>query len=124
MRSAGIHFVLVHVDEAHSRRWPIGNDPPEPHASLDARIARARAFVEAERPDPAAFTVVVDAWSNDFAEAFHAWPDAYYVLDPARVVLAKSSYDGTRGDAVVDVDCVDLIERMIEGGVGGESPVD
>ena len=110
MLARGIVFVLVYIDEAHSKRWPVGIDHPDPHAGIGDRIDRARRFLPEFR---APFSMVVDSWSNDFAETFRAWPDRYFHLDPDHRVLHMSTY-GRNADALVDVDCLDLIADLCD----------
>ena len=115
MKKANIKFILIQIDEAHSTGWPIGLvDTPEPQKSFQERIERANKFVLIDKPaDP--FTVLIDGWSNEFAETFHAWPDKYYMVDPQYQVLAKAEY-GTEGsnDALIKVDCSNIICSLIQ----------
>lgn len=112
MQLVGIRFILVYVDEAHSTEWPLGLDPVEPQRTMGDRIARARTF--ASQHDIGHFEVVADSWSNTFAETFHAWPDKYFHFNTNLTLLACSQY-GSVADAVVDVDCVDVIQALLKG---------
>jgi len=110
MRSRGIVFLLVQIEEAHSTAWPIGlAHTPTPQASLAARCARAQAFVDQERPPHDVFPVCVDAWDNSFAQRFRCWPDKFYCIDRGRRVLAHSEY----GDAMLKKDCTAWVEELL-----------
>ena len=66
----------------------------------------------------------VDGWDDAFEQSFRAWPDKCLLLDAHMRLLAMSSY-GARADALVDYDCVDLLEDLVQGrhlrvGVGVE----
>ena len=114
MRAKNIFFVLVYIDEAHSTKWPIGLDyHPPPQATFDERLLNAKIFVNSHEIDDRTFKIVVDNWNNSFAEIFRSWPDKYYVLDENYRVLAKSEY-GKRADALIDIDCLDLIRKIVE----------
>lgn len=113
MYKRNIFMILVQIDEAHTDKWPVGLDHPPTQKDMEDRLKRARDFVAANHIDDKAFKVVVDCWSNDFAEFFHSWPDKYYCLDANYKVVAKSEYGRDR-DALVNLDCVDLIQKMLE----------
>lgn len=104
--------MLIQIDEAHSSAWPIGLDnTPEPQQSFEERCERANKFVRDYQPqDP--FIVKVDGWSNEFSNTFKAWPDKYYMIDPAFKILAKAEY-GAKADALIDVDCIVHIQNII-----------
>jgi Iodothyronine deiodinase len=109
-----IKFVMIYIDEAHSSKWPIGLDShPQPHASIEDRVDRAQAFVANHALDSRVFQCFVDTWSNAFAERFRGWPDVYYHVDKRYTVLTKSEY-GEKADALIDVDCVDLIRVLLD----------
>lgn len=114
MAEKDIFFILVQIEEAHTALWPQGGiQLGVPHTSAEDRRARAAAFAAAEVPAAAAdrFLVLVDPWANPFAERFHAWPDKYVLLDRDHCVKAKSTY-GAHADALLDLDCVDLIHAL------------
>ena len=106
-------MILVQTDEAHTDKWPIGLDHTVTQKDMADRVARARNFFSENVIDPKAFRVVVDCWSNDFAELFSAWPDKYYCIDADHRVIARSEY-GRDQDAVVNLDCVDLIKQLLQ----------
>jgi hypothetical protein len=108
-----IFFILVQIEEAHTAEWPQGLiELGVPHADIEDRLGRANTFAARELAGcEASFTVAVDPWNNAFANRYRAWPDKYYVLDAARKVIAKSTYGATK-DALLDVDCVDLIRAL------------
>ena len=106
-------MILIQIDEAHTDKWPVGLDHPATQRDMEDRMARARDFVTINPIDDRSFKVVVDCWSNDFAETFHGWPDKYYCINADYKVVAKSEY-GRHQDAMVNVDCVDLIKKLLE----------
>ena len=112
MKQKHIFFVLVYIDEAHSIKWPIGINHPLPQSNFQDRLDNAKNFASSHHIDENAFTVVVDDWDNLFAETFQAWPDKYYMIDANYKVLAKSEY-GSKADALINVDCVELIRQMV-----------
>lgn len=109
MKAHGIFLMLIQIDEAHSSAWPVGlKDQPEPQKNMEERLERANTFVSVESPP---FPVYVDNWSNDYAESYHSWPDKYYCFDSEMTIIAMSEY-GKKYDAVINVDCVDLIKDL------------
>ena len=112
MAAKGIFFILVQIEEAHTAAWPTGTIAlGVPQTGAADRIARAAAFAAAELPS-AHFAVLVDPWTNPFANRFRAWPDKYYLIDAVtRVVKEKSTY-GVLKDAVIDKDCVDVLYSL------------
>jgi hypothetical protein len=113
MHNKNIKFLLVQINEAHSSAWPVGlPDQPEPHKCFEDRISRAKEFIEKDKPkDP--FIVRVDGWSNLFDDTFRTWPDKYYLIDLNYKVIAKSEY-GMRGNALIDIDCFDLLNDLLK----------
>ena len=113
MREKDIFFILVQIEEAHTAEWPQGGiQLGTPQTSIEDRICRAKEFATHELAGAEdCFTVIVDLWNNAFANRYRAWPDKYYLLDAERKVLAKSTY-GAKKDALLDVDCVDLIRAL------------
>jgi len=113
MNKNKILFILIQIDEAHSKEWSIGRDyEPESQKDIHDRINRANEFVKNESvPIP----VYVDTWTNDFAETYHAWPDRYYCTDSNNTIIAMSEY-GSEGndDAKIKKDCLILINELIE----------
>ena len=111
MAEKDIFFILIQIEEAHTALWPQGRIRLGiPHASAEDRRDRAAAFAAAELPSDR-FMVLVDPWANPFAERYHAWPDKYVLLDRSHCVKAKSTY-GAHADALLDMDCVDLIHAL------------
>ena len=111
MAEKDIFFILIQIEEAHTALWPQGGiQLGIPHASAEDRQARAAAFAATEVPTDR-FLVLVDPWTNQFAERYHAWPDKYVLLNRDHCVKAKSTY-GAHADAILDVDCVDLIHAL------------
>ncbi len=112
MSEAGIKFLLIQIDEAHSTAWPIGlPNPIDPQKTFYDRIERANDFAMSNKiTDP--FKVMIDGWDNTFANRFRAWPDKYYLIDLSYKIIAKSEY-GKRADALIDVDCITLISNLI-----------
>jgi hypothetical protein len=112
-----LNVILIQIDEAHSTEWPvaieqnIGQETPEPHKCFEDRLKRANEFVTKYNPP---FNVIVDGFSNDFAEKFRAWPDKYHCVDSSLKVFAKSEYH-LEGDseAKIIVDCTVLLEQLI-----------
>jgi hypothetical protein len=113
MKEKGIKFMLVQIDEAHSSKWPLGlPDQVEPQKSFDERIERAQTFSK-DHDIKEPFKIMIDGWDNEFANRFRAWPDKYYLVDPTYKLLAKSEY-GRYEDALIDVDCIVHILRLIK----------
>jgi hypothetical protein len=115
MEQKKILFMLIQIDEAHSSAWPVGlENQPDPHKSLEDRIERANKFVV---NDNVSLPVYVDKWTNDFAEMYRAWPDKYHCIDAEFNIIAKSEYgngeNNGENDALIKVDCLDLIEKML-----------
>ena len=106
----GVGVILVQIHEAHSSAWPTGLDQqPEPQTCLLDRLQRANEFMAEDQPP---FPVLVDTWADTFEQTFQAWPDKYYLITRDMQVLAKSTY-GTRADALIDVDCISLVRRIL-----------
>lgn len=102
--------ILVQIHEAHSSAWPTGLDlQPEPQVCLLDRLQRANEFLTEDQPP---FPVLVDTWEDTFEQTFQAWPDKYYLINRDMHVLTKSTY-GTRADALIDVDCISLVRRIL-----------
>lgn len=113
MFEKNIFMILVQIDEAHTDKWPIGLEHPFGQKDMSDRLQRARSFVAENQIDDKAFKVVVDNWSNNFAETFRSWPDRYYCFDKDLIIEHMSEY-GKYADAKVDVDCVDLIKELMK----------
>lgn len=110
MKEKKINFILIQIDEAHSSDWPVGiKNLVGPQKTLEDRFERAREFVKNENPP---FEVLVDTWENNFAEKYKSWPDKYYCIDKNFTIICKSEY-GTKGDAIINKDCCDLIEELM-----------
>jgi len=104
-----IKVILIYIDEAHSNKWKIGlNNHPDPQKDFEDRIKRAKKFILDFDPT---YELYVDLWNNNYANAFHAWPDKYYLIDKDKKVLQKSEY-GTKGDkdGKVIVDCTKVLQ--------------
>ena len=114
MTKNNIKFILVQIDEAHSSFWPVGlPNHPKPQKSFHDRIQRAKDFTEVNNIGNA-FSIMIDGWTNTFAETFRAWPDKYYLINNKFEVLAKSEY-GSEGvfDALIKTDCTELICNLV-----------
>lgn len=109
-----VRVVLVQIQEAHTTRWPLGmTDHPEPQATIEERMERARAF---RSRVPSCFRLLVDPWEDPFERRFRAWPDRYVMLAPAdetgnRVVEALSTYSM---DAVVETDYARILTELLD----------
>ena len=109
-----VRVVLVQIQEAHTTRWPLGmTDHPEPHATIEERMERARAF---RSRLPSCFRLLVDPWGDPFEQRFRAWPDRYVMLAPAdesgnRIVEAQSTYSM---DAVVETDYARILTELLD----------
>ena len=104
--------ILIQIDEAHSSAWPIAlEDQPEPHASIENRMQRAKLFVSKYGNT---YPVYVDLWNNVFAETFRAWPDKYHCVDNNLQVIGKATY-GTEGkmEAIVEKDYTVLLKELM-----------
>lgn len=111
MAEHGIYLILVQIDEAHSSAWPVGlENQPEPQKDIYDRLERANKFSVEELPP---FPVFVDQWTNDYAETYHSWPDKYYCVDKNFSIVQMSEY-GEKSDALINVDCVDLIQDLMK----------
>lgn len=140
MRDKSVRFILIQIDEAHSTAWPIGGIDqgvsgggegktriiePSPQSSLEERVERAQRFVQqmvtsdlseegvvTRALKDGIITVLVDTWDNDFGNTCQAWPDVYYCVDATTMnIIAKSTY-GERRDALIDVDCLDVLQSL------------
>lgn len=112
MKEKQIKFLLVQIDEAHSSAWPIGlPETPEPQKSFNERIERCNTFVSKHHINEP-FSVLIDGFDNKFGNMFRAWPDKYYLVDNNYQVIAKSEY-GSKSDALINVDCVDIIMDLL-----------
>ncbi len=110
MKNANIDFILVQIDEAHTKKWISGTSSlVEPQTDLSDRLQRANDFKSHEN---CPMTVLVDDWENNFANIFQAWPDKYYCVDNEKKVVMKSTY-GKNSDALIDVDCVEYIRILL-----------
>lgn len=117
MKQKGILFFLIQLDEAHSSAWPVAlQNQPEPQKNIEERLERANLF---NKNDSCPFPVFSDTWQNDFGETYHAWPDVYYVFGQDLKITNMSTYMTTHMtihniDALIDIDCTDLIEKMLK----------
>ena len=129
MHSKNIKFLLVQINEAHSSAWPAGlPDQPEPQKCYNDRLDRAIKFSEedcsrtsvnsctdnscTDNSCTESFILRVDE-SYFFDNTFRAWPDKYYLIDKQYKVIAKSEY-GMKKDGLINVDCLDLLNQMLE----------
>ena len=58
--------VLLNVEKAEVQK------------TFEDRVKRANHFVNNYKPP---YPVYIDAWNNDFAELFKAWPDKYHCIN-------------------------------------------
>ncbi len=111
MKEKKIGLILVQINEAHSTLWPNGlKNTPLPQKSFEERVDRANKFVTEEK---CPFDVFIDDWENNFDNKFRAWPDKYYCVDDQLKIIETSSY-GTKKDALIDKDCLDLIKELLQ----------
>ena len=89
-----------------------------PQKSLEDRILRAKQFMQVPMVTAALamadspIRVAVDTWDNEFGNRLHAWPDVYYLVDlVSKRILARSTY-GMNADALIDVECLDLLDQL------------
>lgn len=143
MKEKNIIFILVQIDEAHSSEWPVAlENQPEPQKNIGERLERANAFVQSEQiPFPLyvdvwsnEFAETYRAWpdkyylinsehtivatseyGNNYCE-----PSDIAVFSEADACIVKFSNericevrDDAKADAVVAVDCLELITKMI-----------
>jgi hypothetical protein len=103
---------MIYINEAHSNKWPVGyKDQPEPQMCMNDRVCNAR---KSKIDNP--YELLIDQWTNDFEELFHAWPDKYYFVDAKTLkILAKSEY-GNEGDedGRIEVDCTTILQDIID----------
>lgn len=122
LAAADINVILVHIDEAHSSLWPVAIDSifsqegvtvtqPEPHKSLEDRVARAQDFIDNYKPP---FPVFIDYFDNQFAEKYRAWPDRFIIVDHNKTVFSQAAYHGS-GDkeAIIITDCTEVLETLL-----------
>lgn len=110
MKEKKINFILIQIDEAHSSAWPIGlKDQVDPQTDFNDRVKRANDFVI---KDQVPFDVLVDTWSNNYANKYKSWPDKYYCIDQNKIIVAKSEY-GANKDALINKDCCVLIKELL-----------
>lgn len=111
MKEKNIGMILVQINEAHSTLWPNGlKNTPLPQKSFEERVERANNFF---REDNCPFIVLIDDWENNFDNKFRAWPDKYYCVNKDLKIIETSSY-GNKKDALINKDCLDLIEELLQ----------
>ena len=111
MKEKKIGLILIQINEAHSTLWPNGlKHTPTPQKSFEERLERANKFVQEEK---CPFTVLVDDWKDSFDRKFRAWPDKYYCVDKNLKIIETSSY-GSKKDALINKDCLELIRELIQ----------
>lgn len=79
-----------------------------PHGCFQDRVDRANEFVDEERPP---YDVYIDGWDDTFEQRYRAWPDKYYFVDANKKIIATSTY-GQRRDALIDYDCLHLLQDI------------
>ena len=111
-----INILLIQIDEAHSADWPmaidelLGVDKVETHKTFEDRVKRANFFIEQYNPP---YPVYIDAFTNDFADLFRAWPDKYHLINKDFEVIAKADYHSKgKKEAVIMEDCTVVLERL------------
>ncbi len=110
LAAKGIGIILIQIHEAHSTAWPTGlSEVVQPQTCIQDRLDRANKFIQTDKP---LYPVYVDTWDNTFEQTFRAWPDKYYLIDSEKKVLQKSTY-GANADALIDIDCITLIRRIL-----------
>lgn len=113
MTEKKISFILIQINKVHSLLWPVS--PPnqtEPQENIEDRLIRANNFVTQESVP---FIVLVDTWSNEFAENYHAWPDKYVMIDNNLTILEMSKYGSEENtDAKIQLDSLDLVLELIK----------
>jgi hypothetical protein len=108
-----IRVIMIQINEAHSHKWKIGMDKhPSPQQDFCERVCRAQDFLTKYKVP---YDMYIDNWDNDYENAFHAWPDKYYLVGKDLKVLAKSEY-GTEGamDGKLLVDPTDILEGFVK----------
>ena len=118
LHNNNINVILVQIDEAHSTAWPmsINNilnvDQPAPQKTFSDRVNRANYFVDNYNPP---YRVVIDTWTNEFAELFRAWPDKYHCVDKDLIVIAKADYHSDEEkEATIMEDCTLVLVNLIQ----------
>ena len=111
MEEKNIGLILVHIEEAHTIKWPLGlSDHPTNHTGFADRIERAQQFVH-NYPQLNQFNnVYIDTWSNDFEQTYQSWPDKFYLIDQDLKVLDKSEYSS---NAKIITDYSEIISKLI-----------
>lgn len=83
-------IVLVQIQEAHSKKWPLGlPDHPDIHYNINDRIERAKEFIDKYGLN---YRILVDPWGDPFENTFQCWPDQYYIITPEKKIMKKSEY--------------------------------
>lgn len=109
MENNNIGLILVQIEEAHTKKWPIGfTDHPENHKTFENRVDRANEFVS---KFPEFKNVYVDGWTNDFEQTYQAWPDRFVLVNEDLIILEKSEYST---NAIIINDYANIISSMIK----------
>jgi hypothetical protein len=83
------------------------SDHPSPQTSFQERVERAQKFVKDYN---VSFEVYIDPWGDPFENAFHSWPDKYYLVDNNKKICTKSEYSY---DAAVMNDYGRLLDKEL-----------
>lgn len=117
LQKNNISIILIQVDEAHSNEWPLaiesvlGVTQPESQKTFNDRVIRAQYFVDNYKPP---YTIMIDTWTNEFAEMFRAWPDKYHIINNNFEIIAKSEYHSDKHkDALIVEDCIIALEKLM-----------
>jgi len=88
-----IDFLVVYIMEAHAcDEWPLGTKTVIPqHKSTENRIQVAKGFKQTYNWT---IPLVVDPISNEFNQAFSAWPERLFVVQDLKVTYIAQPEDG------------------------------
>lgn len=118
MMATCIKVILIQIHEAHSTDWPVYlENQPKPQSSYSDRLSRVRDFNKTDL-EPLGqyinmiFKVYVDQWNDQFEQRYRSWTDVCYPIDQNMKVVNKSTC-GKNADALIDVDCLDLVKTLI-----------
>jgi len=88
-----IDFLHVYIMEAHAcDEWPVGSKTVIPqHKTTEQRIQAAKQFKEKNNWT---IPMVVDPISNEFHQAFSAWPERLFVVKDLKMTYIAQATDG------------------------------
>jgi hypothetical protein len=74
----GITLIFVYIKQAHSDKWPLGNQLNKPQPiTLSERIQRGSEFAKKHKLR----TILFDGMDDEFNKRFACWPHRLYVVN-------------------------------------------